>query len=153
MWSTAVEQSGWKRRKWQNVSFYTPSESHILEFARQSGPSLLTPPPLSLSLSPFTQASDPKLAWSRSVAEQLSAERCTFSEKVYIEQCMHLTGHRLDVQCSGVCHDTGPYPFVLWTLLSYVRINGCVAALILLVRFIPFVGVFVLNFVCTAAWV
>ena len=40
-------------------------------------------------------------------------------------------GQRLDVQCLGVCHHTGPWPFVLWTLLSCVRINGCVAALIL----------------------
>ena len=60
----------------------------LLEFARQSGPSLLTPPPPppSLSLSLSSQASDPKLAWSRS-----AAERCMLSEKVYIEQCMQLT--------------------------------------------------------------
>ena len=43
-------------------------------------------------------------------------------------------GHKLDVQCEGVCHDTSnccPWPFVLWTPLSWARINGCVAALIL----------------------
>ena len=33
--------------------------------------------------------------------------------------------------CAGVCHDTGPWPFVLWTRLSCVRINECVPALIL----------------------
>ena len=33
--------------------------------------------------------------------------------------------------CAGVCYDTGPWPFVLWTRLSCVRINGCVPALIL----------------------
>ena len=32
---------------------------------------------------------------------------------------------------AGVRHDTGPWTFVLWTLLSCVRINGCVPALIL----------------------
>ena len=33
---------------------------------------------------------------------------------------MQLT-RTLYVLCAGVCHDTGPWPFVLWTLLSCVR--------------------------------
>ena len=45
---------------------------------------------------------------------------------------MQLT-RTLYVLCAGVCHDTGPcpWPFVLWTLLSCARINGCVTALML----------------------
>ena len=43
---------------------------------------------------------------------------------------MQLT-RTLYVLCAGVRHDTGLWTFVLWTLLSCVRINGCVPALIL----------------------
>ena len=85
-------------------------------------PPLPPSPPLSLSLQ---EAWAPKLARSRS-----AAERCMFSEKLYIGWCMQLTG-TLYVLYAGVCHDTGLWPFVLWTLLSCVRINGCVSALIL----------------------
>ena len=84
------------------------------------------PPPSSLSLS----LSLHKLEILNWQGLDLLQRAVRFLKKVYIGQCMQLT-RTLYVLCAGVCHDTGPWPFVLWTLLSCVRINGCVPALIL----------------------